>query len=91
MVLTLSFDSTFVSLKKIKCKHIPSIKHALDCISRIHVGFKNGLMEALRKKLETKVYGHRWKCNRKLLAHINVHKVMTTFNIVNVEPHIEAP
>ena len=34
-------------LGKKKCKHIPSIKHALDYISRIHEGLRNGLMEAL--------------------------------------------
>ena len=45
------------SRRRRRCKHITSIKHALDYISRSHVSLKNELMVA--KNLETEVFGHR--------------------------------
>ena len=68
---------------KEKCNAIPSIERALDYIYRIHGG--------IAENIETKVFGHIWKYKRKLLTHMNAHKVISTFNVVNVEPCIEAP
>ena len=42
-----------IRLKK-ECKHIPSIEHALDYISRIHIGLRNELMEVLEKNQKLK-------------------------------------
>ena len=74
-----------------RCKQIPSIEHGLDYTYRSHVGLINELMKALQKNIEIEVFGHRWKHNRTLFTHIDVHKVMSTFNVVNVEPCIGAP
>ena len=51
----------FISLeekksKEKKCKHIPSIEHALVWISKIDEGLRNALMEALHKKLEIGIF-----------------------------------